>query len=157
MSSINIFQKRLKTGRNRHPCARRHPAPALLRTGRRRPHITNRGHVITPGHSTITALTRHTARTPAVGCGPCSERGELGCGIQPGPIVAALDIDPSGRTVEQPQQQLTRRRRGTGEHLVPVFLPVVPVPTRTGIDNQGVAYRDPTVPISTADDDASSW
>ena len=37
MLQIKVFQKRLKTGRNRHPRARRNPGAATPRTGRRRP------------------------------------------------------------------------------------------------------------------------
>ncbi|ABG99048.1 hypothetical protein RHA1_ro08001 (plasmid) [Rhodococcus jostii RHA1] len=63
---INNFQKRFENGRNRHPRARRQPGAGAPPTRCRRPHITNRGHVITPGHSTITPAGAEVASIPPI-------------------------------------------------------------------------------------------
>nr|GLK37848.1 hypothetical protein GCM10017611_47130 [Rhodococcus wratislaviensis] len=61
--------RRLQTGRNRHPA--RPPTPHNPGTHpppprRRRPHITNREHVITAGHSTITPAGADVASIPPI-------------------------------------------------------------------------------------------
>ncbi|ABH00648.1 hypothetical protein RHA1_ro11001 (plasmid) [Rhodococcus jostii RHA1] len=74
MLSINNFRNRLKQDEQtpvRPPTPRRRHSPE---PGRRRPHITNRGHVITPGHSGITPP--HSTRPAPRGSGAGRARRE---------------------------------------------------------------------------------
>ena len=90
------FLPRGSSGTNRAHCTSVTSAPAPRRWAR--------------GHSTAAThpLDRKLTAEPPL-------KHDLSLGVQPEPIVAALDIGPAGRTVEQPQQQLTRRPSGTGE------------------------------------------
>ncbi len=140
---INNFQTGFHNGQNGHPRAagtRRRPHPdtptprpgtptqiagdPTSQTGDMSSHqVTTPSH---PSHSTRPA-------TPGSGAGRAARRGGLGLGVQSGPILPALHIHPTRRTIEHLEQHLPHRRRRLREHLVPMLAPVLPHPTRTGI------------------------